>query len=429
MVKPKILGIHIAILFFTLNCCMHPTQTFALMPVNQSEESLDFFVGTWNQACEIAEARQKPLFVYVYVNYERESNQMNNEVFTQSKIASFYEQNFINLKVNLHSQQGAFLRQKYQLRDFPSLLFFDQKRKLIVQDSGLKSVNEFLRIGKYALKSNQYKPVSGIISSIYTDFIEKKMQYENGVRHSEFLYNLAYDLKKFNDSFQPIVKEYIEKEGVDNLTKRRHLNFIFDFADDINDQPFEILLSYKERYIEVFGKETVDNRIKKSIRSAVIIAARYQNWEAFESIQYTIDKAQLSNQRDFEFLMLTVYHENTQNWDEFTNIVETYTRQNPYIEASILNDLAWRYALHIENKVKLQEALTWSEKAMEKEPKVFKYRETYATLLYIIGKKSKALKEAENAMVIARKYGGDYTTTIKLSQAIRSNQTPPKDLN
>jgi len=225
------------------------------------------------------------------------------------------------------------------------------------------------------------------------------------------------------------VKEYIEKEGIDNLTKRRHLNFIFDFADDIHEQPFEILLSYKERYIELFGREAVDNRIKKSIRSAVIIAARYQNIEAFESISHTVKKAQLANQKDFEFLMLTVYYENTQNWTEFTNTTETYTQQNPYIEASVLNDLAWRYALHIENKVKLQEALTWSERAMEMEPKVFKYRETYAALLYIIGKKSRALKEAENAMVIARKYGGDYTTTIKLSQAIRSNQNPPKDLN
>lgn len=429
MDKPNIQGIHVTILLFMLNCCMYPIQTFAFLPNNQTNQHLDFFVGTWEQACEIADARQKPLFVYVYVGYERESTRMNNEIFTNQKVIRFYENNFINLKINLHSQQGTYFRQKYKLRDFPSVLFFDQKRKLITQDGGFKSVNEFLRIGNYALKSNQYKPLAGIISPIYTDFIEKKMQYENGVRHSDFLYNLAYDLKKFNDSFQPIVKEYIEKEGVNNLTKRRHLNFIFDFADDINEQPFEILLSYKERYIEIFGKEKVDARIKKTIRSAVIIAARYQNLKVFESIKHTIDEAQLSNKRDFEFLMLTVYYENTENWAEFTKTTETYTRQNPYIEASILNDLAWRYTLFIEDKVKLQEALTWSERAIEMNPKEFKYRETYATLLYIIGKKSRALKEAETAMVIARKYGGDYTTTIKLSQAIRSNQTPPKDLN
>ncbi len=428
MNKPNIINVFVAIAFFTLSHSMQSIQIFANTP-NIQGSSLDFFVGTWEQACEMAEARQKPLFVYVYVNYERECNQMEKEVFSDSEVKNFYQTNFINLKINLHSSKGTFFRQTYQLHDFPGLLFFDYKKKMITQDSGFKSIAEFIRMGKYALKSNRHRPVAGVISPIYTDFIEKKMQYENGVRHTDFLYTLAYDLKKFNDSFHPIVHEYIERIGVENLTKHKHLNFIFDFSDDIYSQPFEILLAHKQRYVDLFGKEKVDNRIKRSIRSAVILAARYQSFEAFESIKHTIDKSALTNQRDFEFLMLTVYYENAQKWTDFTNLIEEYTRQNPYLEAAILNDLAWRYVVNIDDKNKLQEALTWSEKAMKMSPQVFKYRETYASLLYKIGKKSKALKEAETAMVIARRYGGDYTTTIKLSQAIRGNQTPPTDLN
>lgn len=428
MNKPEFIKLFAVIAVLILSYGMQSTQILADTSDTQGS-SLDFFVGTWEQACEMAEARQKPLFVYVYVDYERECKQMNDEVFIDSEASRFYTQNFINLKINLHSSEGTYFRQTHQLRDFPGLLFFDQKKKLITKDNGFKSAAEFIRIGKYALKSSNYQPVAGVISPIYTDFIEKKMQYENGVRHTDFLYNLAYDLKKFNDSFQPIVQEYIEKVGVQNLTKHRHLNFIFDFSDDIYSQPFDILLANKQRFIDLFGKEKVDNHIKRSIRSAVIVAARYKNWEAFESIKQMIDKAELSNQRDFEFLMLTVYYEHAKNWSEFTNLIEEYTRQNSYIEAATLNDLAWRYFVNIEDKSKLQEALNWAEQAIEKESGVFKYRETYAALLYKVGKKSKALKEAENAMVVARRYGGDYTTTIKLAQAIRGNQSPPTDLN
>ncbi|MEZ4886888.1 MAG: thioredoxin family protein [Chitinophagales bacterium] len=429
MHKPKFSITLATITLFVMSCCMHPIQTNAFTSNEMFSQPLDFFVGSWDQACEMAEARQKPLFVYIYVSYERESNQMNDEVFVDEQVKNFYDANFVNYKISLHSQKGTYFRQKYQLRDYPALLYFDQKKNLITQDSGLKSINEFIRIGNYAIKSNAHLPIAGVISPIYTNFIEKKMQYDNGVRHSDFLYNLAYDLKKFNDSFQPIVHEYIEKEGVSNLTKSKHLNFIFDFADDIYSQPFEILLANKQRYIDFFGKEKVDDRIKRAIRSAVIVSARYQNWEAFEMVKQTIEQAQLSDKKEFEFLMLSVYYENTNNWTDFTLLVEKFTRQHLIIDAEILNDLAWRYAVHIDDKSKLQEALNWSEKAMSLQPDKFKYRETYSALLYALGKKSKALKEADTAMVIARKNGGDYTTTIKLSQAIRSEQSLPKDLN
>ncbi|MGB1241793.1 MAG: thioredoxin fold domain-containing protein [Chitinophagales bacterium] len=400
-----------------------------LASTNHEEvEDLDFLVG-WEQACQMVDAMERPMFVYIYMDYKPECTQMSNQVFVDQRVKDFYKGEFVNLKINLHTKKGTYLKQKFQLRDFPALLYFDQKKKLITQDGGFKSVNEFVRIGKYALKSNDHISIAGVIPPLYTNYIEKKMQYENGVRNIKFLYDLAYELRKFNEPFLPVVSEYIEMEGVENLTKDRHLNFIYDFANEINSEPFDILLKQKQQYIDFLGEDVIDKRIKKTIRSAVIIAARYQNWEAFEQIKRTIERADISNQKNFEFLMLSVYHENNNNWTDFTKLIERYTLENPNIEASILNDLAWRYVVNIDDKSKIQKALSWSEKAIEKDSNEFKYRETYAALLYATGKKAKALKEAETAIIIARKFDLDYSTTLKLSEVIRGNRGIPRDLN
>lgn len=429
MHKPNIYIIIVAITFFTLHCFVCTTTMHLFASTSHEEvEDLDFLIG-WEQACQMVDAMERPMFVYIYMDYKSECTQMSNQVFADQKVKDFYTGKFVNLKINLHTKTGTYLKQKYQLREFPALLYFDQKKELITRDGGFKSINEFVRIGKYALQSNAHVPIAGVIPSLYTNYIEKKMQYDNGVRNIEFLYDLAYQLKKFNEPFLPIVREYIETEGVENLTKDRHLNFIYDFADDINNEAFDILLNQKQRYIDFFGEEMIDKRIKKTIRSAVIIAARYQNREAFEEIKETIDRANISNQKNFEFLMLTVYHENTKNWTDFTKLVEKYTQENPNIEASILNDLAWRYVVNIDDKSKIQKALSWSEKAIEKDSNEFKYRETYAALLYVTGKRSKALKEAETAINIARKLNLDYSSTLKLSEVIRGNRGIPKDLN
>lgn len=430
MSKPNNSSIFLMIVLL-MYCCFASvmvTPVFA-SPNTSSTQSTDFFVSNWKQAIQMVEAMDRPLFVYLYVDYERESNLMNSEVFTNPSVKQLHVADFVSLKISLHSPDGPKLRQKYQLREFPAFLYFDQKGNLLKKETGFKRADELLSLSRSALRMNPYKRQKGVISPFYVAYIEKKMQYENGVRQIDFLYDLAYDRKKFNDDYLSIVGEYIDREGINNLTKDRHLNFIFDFADDVEGLPFEIVMNNKQRYIDFFGREKVDKLIKRAIRSAVIIAARYQNWSAFEEIKHIVDKADIMNQKDFEFLMLTVYYENTQNWGKFTQIIEDYTRVNPSIEASILNDLAWRYAINIKDKAKLQDALSWSERAVQLKPQVFKYQETYAAVLYLLGKKAKALKEAETAKIIARKYGEDYRTTLKLSQAIRSNDKLPIDLN
>ena len=57
-----------------------------------------FFPGTWKQAIAKAKTENKPLFVDFYTDWCGPCKKMDKEVFTDAKVAEFYNTNFITIQ-------------------------------------------------------------------------------------------------------------------------------------------------------------------------------------------------------------------------------------------------------------------------------------------------------------------------------------------
>jgi len=397
---------------------------------NQSQK-IQFFIGNWSQVTEMSQLMKKPIFVNVYNTSAPACKRMENEVFQDTKVANFYESEFINFKLNLNSDEGMMFRsnynlQEHSLRDYPVLLYFNANGDLLFKQVGEKSTNQFTDYGKQALKDNKKNSASNTsISSIYTNYLDLKLEYQNGNENPDFLYKYAYELKKFNDPYEHIVNRYLDSRGFANITSQKNLTFVYDFADDVDSKAFTNLLANKQYYVNLYGRAKVDQKIKHAVRTSVVVAATDKDNSAFNRSLKIIQKSKLTDSKAFTAAMQSLYYEKTRNWDAYANVMSDYIAAGYVQNADELNSTAWKFAVHVADKIALQNAYEWSEKALLQEKSNYKHYETQAALLYKLGKKSKALKMAEMGIEKARKKGDDYRSTLKLMEIINKNLDLP----
>lgn len=403
-------------------------QTISSVSTHDNEGIL-FFVGNWSQTLEMASAMKKPIFAVVYKTYSPDCKSMNNSTFKDADAVNYYENNFINFKLDVHSAEGMKFMQQYKLTEYPALLYFDAAGELIGQAAGIKSTTELISLGKSASSNNHNDNALGNynqgVPAIYTSFLDQKLQFQNGSDSPSFLYDYAYSLKKFSEPYETIVDRYIKSADFAQTTAIRNMQFVFDFADNTNSSAFDILIGNKQLYVGVFGKDPVNQKIQDAIRSEVVLAAIERDQSALDNALRYVSRAMLPDSKKLNTELRLLYFQNTKNWQSYTQTAQDYYTTENQPDTDLLNSAAQRICLASNNKEQLEKASLWIEKVLSLNNSHFEYNETYALVLYKLGKKTKAIKEVETAIEKARKNGGDYTNSLELMEIMRSDRKIP----
>jgi len=87
-------------------------------------------------------------------------------------------------------------------------------------------------------------------------------------------------------------------------------------------------------------------------------------------------------------------------WVEYKNKINA--KYPDATNAFTLNNDAWFLFENSTDKKQLEAAFTWSKKAIEKEPEVGNWLDTYANLLYKLGRKKEAIEWEEKALQLEK---------------------------
>lgn len=115
---------------------------------------------SFEDALVLAKKEKKLIFLDAYTDNCQPCIMMEKNVFTQDKVADFYNDNFINLSMNLGTEHTN-LAEKYGATGYPSFLFIDGNGKLISFESGLTTADKFLQYGKDALRKSNIQFTQG----------------------------------------------------------------------------------------------------------------------------------------------------------------------------------------------------------------------------------------------------------------------------
>ena len=289
------------ILFFNFcYLCINTTTSYA------QEVPIQFIQDiSWEQLLEKAQNEGKFIFIDVYTDFCSPCKLMDKTVFIQQDVGIYYNQNFINVKMNMLLDAHEGFVMKHELHSAPSLMFFSPNGELIDMEVGHMSAEKFLALGQeiqnmyediyvyyvfnqhYAeLKDDSEKIVidkpneathSKAINmtyqpklTVYADSMHTPVQnlarfanlddaYRKGSINVLQMRQYAYFLKEYRKPYNTIVNKYLDAENK-NLESKENKQFIYNFSINLENKAIDYFIAHLEDYKIRYGSKQVNEK-------------------------------------------------------------------------------------------------------------------------------------------------------------------------
>jgi thiol-disulfide isomerase/thioredoxin len=139
--------------------------------VTALQGQINFESTAWKVAAEKAAKNNQLLFVDAYATWCGPCKWMTANVFSDKSVGTYYNANFVNLKLDMETADGKTFGAKYPVRAYPTLMFIDPKGNIVYKVEGSRPVAEFIEEGKKAkAKFTPNNNNNGTKGSTGTDF-------------------------------------------------------------------------------------------------------------------------------------------------------------------------------------------------------------------------------------------------------------------
>lgn len=138
----------------------------------------------WTSVLEQAKKENKIIFFDAYATWCGPCKMMDEQTYTDSQVAEFYNRNFINVKYDMEKGEGPLLADRYYVNAYPNLIFISPEGILLHKAVGFLPSNEFLALGQKAIKpESQYyslkKNALSLNSKEFLDFAKSANQLQD----------------------------------------------------------------------------------------------------------------------------------------------------------------------------------------------------------------------------------------------------------
>ncbi len=130
----------------------------SLATAKQKEENtrhINFEKDSWKAILAKAKKEKKLIFLDAYTEWCRPCMMMAKDIFTLDAVADFYNENFINVSMDVEKGDGPQLIKKYKIAAYPDFLFVDGDGKIVHRGGGYQEADKFIDLGKNAVKAQK----------------------------------------------------------------------------------------------------------------------------------------------------------------------------------------------------------------------------------------------------------------------------------
>jgi thioredoxin-related protein len=374
----------------------------AFMGTSWGQNSINFEEGNWQSILDKAKTEDKIIFLDAYASWCGPCKKMSKEVFTHAEVGQYYNDNFINAKIDMEKGEGVELARTYKVRAYPTLLFIDAGGSLVHQAIGYHNPKQFFELGSTALNpSNRLSSLS--------------QRYVKGERDPEFLYKYTRaSMNAMDDKATDIAEAYFATQK--DWKTPRNMELIMDVAQTTDSDFFDFILDNRTAFDELYGKELVAGKIQEMIINSI---ADSEDDGVLKKVESLYQKAYPDNAPLLIANFKMNYFGMIGDKDEFAQAAIDYMDDYGSEDYDELNNVAWAFYETVDNKDHLKKAIEWAEKSTQLND-LYYNNDTLAALHYKVGNKKKAKKVAKKAIKIAKANGEDYSLTADLLEQIKA---------
>lgn len=401
----------------------------------ENAAGISFQQGEFQAMLDKAKAENKLIFMDVYTTWCGPCKMLDRNTFSDAQVGSKFNASFVNYKLDAEKGEGINLARKYAVRAYPNMLFINGQGEVVHRVVGYRPPEELLKEGETAAKLLEgMKPLSWFDANY-------------GAKKTDKAFMQAYlaKLKESGKETTKVLNEYLAlipanergtetvvKLAADNLTQldgpayqllagimreagkysNASVQVAYSALGKLKNQLFNKAVQAKDhklldRLIQI-SKETDGPGAEAQIAQyefefakatgdlSVVRKIMEQKANSFLSLSNDALKKQ-----DAESLALFKKQAILEGEDttsaQFALMREKMKNTVSRNTALELNELAMKYLESMPDKADLTKALAWSARSLELDRDV-NFLDTYANLLYKLGRKTEAIKFETEAM-------------------------------
>jgi len=442
---------------------------FLLLPLLAFSQGVTFEQGSWKDALALAKQTDKPVMLYISFSDEEISRSidesMNKYVFARETVGEVCKTYFVCYRMDASKKEGFDLAKKYGLAKRPVVLFVNADgRVLSIMQTSMSDTNFMEGAKKVLLDLKAPKPITAWEAE-YTkmkkdttfllEYINKRIDLGLSINeafdaylrlfpangpmskqaatlfqsnaHRLLVSDYAYEYFFKNKQAYSIAIASVSgnKPVEDNFVFRKVVDHTVDVATLLEDDallekavtvfqqiPKDFLMrkQAEEYYLDFYKK---NNNLEKYLAHARLFAA---------DIMKKLDSEELLMKDDVSYLNLKKQRASETDSARIKSL-DRSIKSRPDLERSQLcssmNDIAGYVGYTFSKASIIEEALGWSDKAVQACPTITFFLDTNAQILYKLGRKEEAVAMEKRA--VANFQGSPtytrFTDTLKKMEA------------
>lgn len=373
-----------------------------ILSFNQiNSQGIEFFHGSWEEALEQAQIQEKVIFVDAFTTWCGPCKKMSATVFTNDKVGEFFNQNFINMKIDMEKTPGQQFQEQYPVTAYPTLYFIDGEGKVVHKTTGAREVEQFIELGQSVLGRTDKS----------AEFAKK---YEEGDRDPELIFNYVKALNKAGKSSLKISNDYLNTQ--EDLSTEFNLRFIFESVVDADSRIFDLLVKYRAKIETLMSKEAVAQKIETACMKTAQKAIEFKSDDLHEEAKSKMKTNFPQKAETFAINADLNYFRAKGDAENYIKVCETYVKKEIKDDPEKLHALSKEIMISFSGD---QKAMKYAEKIAKKAVNNgdhYKYYYTYAEILMMNGKKEDALEIANKSLKLA---GEEESIQMSINQLIQ----------
>lgn len=369
----------------------------------------------WKDVLAAARVENKFIFVDCYATWCGPCKDMDRTTYQDDKVGDFVSDRFICIRVQMDTTNqdnelikswypdASSIAQTYGINEYPSFLFFSPDGKIVHRDVGYKNENDFISLLSAALDPQR-------------QFYTLMMNYQSGKKNYSTLRYLINLVQKFGDDSltksisDDYLNNYLFRMNDVDLYSKDNIEFIGSRIQGSNDRGFMLFYGNEKRIDQLMGQKMFAEKIiEYAIYREIVYPKMIRDGKAVEvepewrNISNEIaDKYSSAYAARIILNAKITWYYNKKDWENVIKYriekIEGEGMDTTKMGMLLTNDFFYTVIfMHSNDSAALGKSLRWEKLIIEKYPTMATLYDTYANLLYKLGRTREALEWEEKA--------------------------------
>ncbi len=307
---------------------------------------IEFFAGTWSETLDKAKKENKLVFLDCYASWCGPCKIMAATTFKDPKVGEYFNETFVNAKIDMEKGEGVTLKNKYNIKAYPTLLFIDGDGNVIHRVLGSMKTEELLA---QANRITEGKSLSAMTAT-----------YEKGNTSPAFVkeYIDVLGMAGEQDQAEKVVGAYLHTVDKSKLLEPEYWTLFEKYITDVDSDLFTYVYANKEKFRQTIGEKKVDQKLH-NVWQGGIAAFVKRNGNAVTTDEKGLDayikrmkKEKVAGWEQIAFFGKLNIAEANANWKDYTSLISKELKKDA---ASVSDMMLYNYALRVNQKCSAKE--------------------------------------------------------------------------